>query len=72
MSSTESTSSHVYGIGILVMIVGLGITISWYTMFWLPEENTKVSVDEHILHPSGETIINIIDCLLYTSDAADE
>ena len=43
------------------MIVALGVTISWYTMYWLPEENTKVSVDEHILHPNGETIINIID-----------
>ena len=61
MSTTESASSHVYGIGILVMIVGLGITISWYTMFWLPEENQKDFVDENILHPSGEPIINIID-----------
>ena len=61
MSTTEPTSSHVYGIGILVTIIALGVTVSWYTMYWLPEENTKVSVDEHILHPSGETIINIID-----------
>ena len=61
MSTTEPTSSHVYGIGILVTIVALGMTIGWYTMYWLPEENTKVSVDEHILHPSGETIINIIE-----------
>ena len=43
------------------MIVGLGITIVWYTSFWLPEENTKVSVDPHILHPDGETIVNIIE-----------
>ena len=61
MSTTEPTSSHAYGIGIIVMIVGLGVTISWYTMYWLPEENTKVSVDEHILHPSSETIINMLE-----------
>ena len=42
------------------MIVALGVTISWYTFFWLPEENQKVFVDEHILHPSGETVVNII------------
>ena len=61
MSATETSSSHAYGIGILVVIVGLGVTIGWYTMYWLPEENTKVTVDEHILHPSGETIINMIE-----------
>ena len=43
------------------MIVALGLTIGWYTMYWLPEENQKVFVDEHILHPDGETIINIIE-----------
>ena len=60
MSTTEASSSHAYGIGIIAVIIALGLTISWYTMYWLPEENTKVSVDEHILHPNGETIINII------------
>ena len=45
----------------MAVIIALGLTISWYTMFWLPEENQKVSVDEHILNPSGQTTINIID-----------
>ena len=61
MSTTEASSSHAYGIGIIAVIIALGLTISWYTMFWLPEENQKVFVDEHILHPDGETIINIIE-----------
>ena len=61
MSSTETSSSHAYGIGIIAVIVALGLTIGWYTMYWLPEENQKVFVDEHILHPDGETIINIIE-----------
>ena len=60
MSATEIKSSHAYGVGILVVIVALGVTITWYTSFWLPEENQKVFVDEHILHPDGETIVNII------------
>ena len=42
------------------MIVALGVTITWYTGFWLPEENQKVFVDEHILNPDGETVVNII------------
>ena len=61
MSATEIKSSHAYGIGILVVIVAMGVTITWYTSYWLPEENQKVFVDEHILHPSGETIVNIIE-----------
>ena len=60
MSTTETSSSHAYGIGIIAVIIALSLTISWYTMFWLPEENQKVFVDEHILNPSGQTTINII------------
>tara|TARA_B110000116_G_C16642302_1_gene493455 strand:- start:161 stop:658 length:498 start_codon:yes stop_codon:yes gene_type:complete len=60
LSTTETSSSHAYGIGIIAVIIALSLTISWYTMFWLPEENQKVFVDEHILNPSGQTTINII------------
>ena len=42
------------------MIVAMSVTISWYSMYWLPEENEKVFVDEHILNPDGETVVNII------------
>ena len=42
------------------MIVALGVTTTWYTSYWLPEENQKVFVDEHVLHPDGETVVNII------------
>ena len=60
MSTTQTKSSHAYGIGILVVIVALGVSITWYTSYWLPEENQKVFVDEHILFPDGETVVNII------------
>ena len=60
MSATQTKSSHAYGIGILVVIVALGVSITWYTSYWLPEENQKVFVDEHVLHPDGETVVNII------------
>jgi plastocyanin len=61
LSTTETKSSHGYGIGIIVVIIAMSVTISWYMMYWLPEENEKVFVDEHILNPSGETIVNIIE-----------
>ena len=38
------------------MIVALGVTITWYTSYWLPEENQKVFVDEHILNPDAPEI----------------
>ena len=60
MSATQTKSSQAYGIGILVVIVALGVSITWYTSYWLPEENQKVFVDEHVLHPDGETVVNII------------
>ena len=35
------------------MIVALGVTITWYTSYWLPEENQKVFVDDHVLNPDA-------------------
>ena len=43
MSATQTKSSHAYGIGILVVIVALGVSITWYTSYWLPEENQNPS-----------------------------
>jgi len=54
------TSSHAYGIGIMTILVGLSISIVFYQMYYLPESLAKPSVDEHILHPVKETIIEMI------------
>lgn len=58
MSST--TTSHAYGIGVLTVIVGMVAGIVFFQSYYLPESLEKPSVDEHILHPVGETKINII------------
>ena len=57
---SSSTTSHAYGIGVITVIVGLTVGIGFYQMFYLPESLAKPSVDEHILHPVKETIIEII------------
>lgn len=57
---SSSSTSHAYGIGIITIIVGLSVGIIFYQMFYLPESLAKPSVDEHILHPVKETIIEMI------------
>lgn len=57
---SETQSSHAYGIGVIVIVVGMSIGIGYYQMFYLPEVSAKPSVSEHILHPTSETIIDMI------------
>ena len=57
---STTTTSHAYGIGIITIIVGLSVGLGYYQMFYLPEQSAKPQVDEHILHPVKETIIDII------------
>lgn len=54
------TSSHAYGIGVIAIIVALSASVVFYTTFYLPESLAKPSVDEHILNPVSETVIQII------------
>ena len=42
------------------MIVGLSIGIGYYQMFYIPEQNLKPSVDEHVLHPDETITIDMI------------
>ncbi len=57
---SSSSTSHAYGIGIITIIVGLSVGIVFYQMFYLPESMARPSVDEHILHPVKETVIDMI------------
>ena len=57
---SQTTSSHAYGITIITLIVGLSVSIGYYQMFYLPEQNAKPSVSHEILEPTSETIIKII------------
>lgn len=54
------STSHVYGIGLITILIGSTAGIVYYQMFYLPESLLKPSVDEHILHPVDKTIIEII------------
>ena len=44
----------------MTMIVGLAVGIAFYQVYYLPESLAKPSVDEHILHPVKELVIDII------------
>jgi len=43
------TSSHAYGIGVIALIIGMGVTIVFYTSFYLPEQMALPSVEPEIL-----------------------
>jgi plastocyanin len=57
--STPQTS-HAYGIGLIALLVAVGASTIFYTGFYLPESLAKPSVSEHILHPEGTLIIDIV------------
>ncbi|PIY89069.1 MAG: copper-binding protein [Nitrosopumilales archaeon CG_4_10_14_0_8_um_filter_34_8] len=57
----SATSSHAYGIGVMAIIIGVSVGVVFYTSFYLPESLLKPSVDEHILQPVKETIIEMIE-----------
>ena len=53
-------SSHAYGIGVIALIIGMSVSVVFYTSFYLPESLAKPSVSEHILHPESDFIIEIV------------
>ncbi len=58
--SAAPTSSHAYGIGVIAVIVAVSAGLVFYQVYYIPESLAKPSVDEHILHPAEETIIEMI------------
>jgi len=54
------TTGNAYGIGIITIIVGLTVGMAYYQMFYLPESFSRPQVEEHILEPVKETIIEMI------------
>ena len=57
---SSPTSSHAYGIGMIAIIIGMSVSIVFYTSFYIPESLAKPSVSEHILNPEGDFIIEIV------------
>lgn len=60
MSSHLATAQNAYGIGVITVIVALVASSVFYQEYYLPESNAKPQVDDHILHPTGGTVIDII------------
>ncbi|RNJ75513.1 MAG: copper-binding protein [Nitrosopumilus sp. D6] len=58
---SQPTSSHAYGIGMIALLVGMSVTIVFYTSFYLPESLLKPSVSEEILEPTDVLIIDIVE-----------
>ena len=44
----------------MTVIIGLTVGLAFYTIYYVPESLAKPAVDEHVLHPVKETIIDII------------
>ncbi len=57
---SSPTSSHAYGIGVIALIIGMSVSIVFYTSFYVPESLAKPSVSDHILNPEKELIIEIV------------
>ena len=56
----STTTGSQYGVGLITLLVAASIAVGYYQMYWLPEQLAKPAVDEHVLHPDGETVVNII------------
>jgi len=54
------TSSHAYGIGVIAIIIGISVSVVFYTSFYIPESLAKPSVSEQILNPEKDFIIEIV------------
>lgn len=50
------TSSHAYGIGLIAIIIGAAVGISYYQLYFIPEYNAKPHVDKKILEAAQKTI----------------
>ena len=57
---SKPTSSHAYGIGVITLIIGMSVSMVFYTSFYVPESLAKPSVSEHILNPELDFIIEIV------------
>jgi len=60
MSQSQPTSSHAYGIGLLAVIVGAAVGISYYQIYFIPESNAKPVVPEKVRQPGQQVIITIV------------
>jgi plastocyanin len=55
------SSSHAYGIGLIAVLVGTGVGVVYYQMYYIPEYNAKPHFDDpKILNPGQTITITIV------------
>lgn len=54
------SSSHAYGIGLIAVIIGAAVGVSYYQLYFVPEFNAKPIIPEKVLHPGEATTITIV------------
>ncbi len=54
------TSSHAYGIGLIAVIIGAAVGVSYYQLYFVPEQNAKPIIPEKVLKPGVNTTITIV------------
>lgn len=54
------SSSHAYGIGLIAVIIGAAVGVSYYQLYFLPELNAKPIIPDKVLHPGVTTTITIV------------
>ncbi len=54
------SSSHAYGIGLIAVIIGAAVGVSYYQLYFIPELNAKPIIPEKVLHPGVTTTIVIV------------
>lgn len=59
--TSSPTSSHGYGIGLLAVIVGVAVGVSYYQLYYIPEYNAKPIIPEKVLNPGQTTTITIVE-----------
>ena len=66
---SQTTTTPAYGIGVLTVLIAVAAGIVFYQVFYLPESLLKPSVDDHILHPTEQKVVEMI---LGSSDAEQQ
>ena len=54
------SSSHAYGIGLIAVIIGAAVGVSYYQLYFVPESNAKPIIPEKVLKPGEQTVITIV------------
>lgn len=54
------SSSHAYGIGLIAVIIGAAVGVSYYQLYFIPELNAKPIISDKVAHPSDSVTIVIV------------